>query len=517
MRFAILPVEKEEYVLKQECFSSTRLAYFLSYIEQNFPEDIVYPWYDHEIIDKTHPDFVAIYLSDFDAYERAYEIAHHISQMNIPIVMLGDVITSIPRLLPEFVNVGIIGEGEEQLKNLFGLVKKGVPLEAKFLTRLQGIAFYSKGQISINDRMNFFSDIDSIKLTRRPFFTMPAKWYPSFITGRGLPFRNSYESGFNTPLRLHSPEKMMFDLIDILTFYPGANSIPVEDYLLLHDPKRFKDFCNMFKEASIEKYFKLEIKAKIYQLNEENLNIIRHILKTQELEIDFGSLFEQSSKNIRNPYVDLEQHLKILSICRKYDLSVTAKFLVNMPKESKSDIARAYWIIKNNHLKVFPELKIKLEIGKFNLSSEFWLKSNVKKSFDDINKPADVLSTYKNLKNVLLFNNLTNLDEIKNTFDNIKNKEFRINLSTNNFKKQQSDFMRYLTYQKILEILYSKDLLPDAVEDILHRMGFNKAVEKPEINSSEYTQMLQSIVGGINWSGIIDTPYLEKLIEMVKK
>ncbi|MFN4149742.1 MAG: hypothetical protein ACK4IX_02280, partial [Candidatus Sericytochromatia bacterium] len=364
--------------------------------------------------------------------------------------------------------------------------------------------------------LNFFQDIDSIKLTRRPFFTMPAKWYPSFITGRGLPFRNAYNSGFNTPVRLHSPEKMIFDLIDILTFYPGANSIPVEDYLLLHDSKRFKTFCNMFKEASIEKYFKLEIKAKIYQLNEENISLIKNVLKSKEIEIDFGSLLQQSSKNIRNPYLDLTKQLDILELCKKHDLFVTGKFLVNLPQESKADISKSYWIIKNNHLKILPNLKIKIEIGNLQLGSEFWLRSNIKKTFDDISKPSDLLGIYRNLKSSFVFNNLNNTDDIKIAFSDIKNKEFRTELTDNSFKKQQANWMRYITYQKILEILYSKDLLPDAIDDILHRMNFSKPVEKPEDSSNDYSQIIQSLVSNINWSSLIDTPYLDRLIQEIK-
>lgn len=520
MRFAILPVEKEEYVEKQECFSSTRLAYFLGYLEQNFPEDIVYPWYDHEIIEKTYPDFIAIYIKDIEAYERAYYIAKDLSKLNIPIVMLGEVITYIPKLLPEFVTVGIIGEGEEQLKNLFGLVKKGITLEPKVLSRLQGLAFYSKGQIYINERMNYFNDIDSIKVTRRSFFGMPSIWYPSFYTGRGLPQKNSYESGFNTPVRLHSPERMMFDLIDILTFYSGANSIPVEDYLLLSDIKRFKTFCQMFKDASIEKYFRLEVKAKVYQLNEEIIHLIKETFKSQKIEIDFGILSPIVSKNLKIQYSEIQTHIEVLELCKKYSLSVTGNFLINLPQESKSDIAKVFWIIRNNHLKANPELKLKFEFAKLNIGSEIWFKSPIKKSFDDINKPSDILNTYNNLKKQMnLLNQSNDINEIQEIFLNIKTKPFKKKihaLQSLNIQQQNNYLMHYMAYQRTLEYLYSKDLLPDAVADILFRLFGTTNMKKPDISLEESSPMIKQILSSINWDALIGMSHLDRLIEEEK-
>ena len=86
MRIAIFPIEKEKYQIENKFSISTDIAYIISYLEKNNPEDIVFPTCNLDFLSKTKPDLVCIYAPYSFTYNQIVYISNEIKEKyNLPV------------------------------------------------------------------------------------------------------------------------------------------------------------------------------------------------------------------------------------------------------------------------------------------------------------------------------------------------------------------------------------------------------------------------------------------------
>jgi anaerobic magnesium-protoporphyrin IX monomethyl ester cyclase len=414
MRIAIIPVETDTYQDEGEAqknlvmydipvdhlfkgpsmgylFSGTPIGYLLSYLEQFFPDDLIFPVPDLDFLMKTKPDLVGISAPYSQAFNKAVELAGAIKEnLKVPVIMGGQHITYFPKSLPLCVDAGVIGEGEETFRDLINVLKQDGNFNEKNLSKISGIVFHQREQKVITLKRKLISDIDSIPLSRKFFYQATAFWLPTVCTGRGSPVK-SLNTQSTDPVRLHSAERMMGDFIDIITYYPDSRYISITDELFLHDIKRLRRFAEIVVETNLTKYFRFNVTALPEQLTEEVLYILKHSLDVNVLNIFFSGINIKTQRELKEPVIGPEAQAKILERCYKYSLKTVVNFLLGAPGETREDMAKNYWFIRQNTTKIYNNFTIKNRLYIPYPGTEAWSKAIIKRLLNDNLREWEIL------------------------------------------------------------------------------------------------------------------------------
>lgn len=464
MKIAFLPIEKST-----KLYSITPLAYFFSYLGQIFPEDLLYPVPDVEKAILTSPEIVVLYQTDTSLFNQVIKISQEIKEkLGVPIILMGNYITYLPKMLPDSIDIGIIGEGETQLEKLITLFKKARP-DDKALLKTDGIVFNSKNQKILTGRGKpvFTQDIDAIPLTRERFFNMVGDWQLTIQTGRGNPNKNIYTQNSDIPIRLHSIENIVKDIVDIVTFFPEVKRVPIMDNVFFHDFTRFKKFCETSKEGKLNKYLNLEVFARVHELNDEVIYLLKNYLKVYKINILLTPFEENIQKENKLPNLKKEAFEKVLSQCYRLNISVEIHSKSGYSLETKEDIAKKYWYFRNLNNKYNDFLNYSFSYITPDVGTESWLKAISKKLITDKTKDWENLSDSFNNKNPILLGN-SNINDIKDSMDKFNNLNERF------FEKEP---MLGFIKEKMD---YSKEFISNAADKIAEYFDKRKGLTKEE-------------------------------------
>ncbi len=179
---------------------------------------------------------------------------------------------------PEF-DIGIIGDGEETLKEVLDKYSAGESLE-----NIDGTVIRVGNEAKVNKPRTEFKSIDSypfpaVDLLQRdlyhaltvesPFFTM--------VTSRGCPFKCAFCSQiYNgvSGVRFRSPENVV-DEIELYVKQYGAKEIVFFDETFTLRKQRVMDICRLLKERQIKVHF--DIRTRVDSVDEEMIKELREV------------------------------------------------------------------------------------------------------------------------------------------------------------------------------------------------------------------------------------------------
>ena len=103
-------------------------------------------------------------------------------ELSIPIIMGGPHITSLPHQLPEYADIGVIGEGEQTLLELMQSYLDAGKFRSSDLAKIHGIVYRKNGKIQSTPYRELISPLDKIPLPDREllniqdFLKPPSRW-----------------------------------------------------------------------------------------------------------------------------------------------------------------------------------------------------------------------------------------------------------------------------------------------------------------------------------------------------
>ena len=479
MRIAFLPIENGFWLN-----TTTILSSYISYLETIFPDDLIYPISDLDFLIKTNPELVFIYQTETFLFDKVVEISAQIKkELGVPVILLGNHITYMPKTLPESIDIGILGEGEQQLEKIISLFKKGKPDE-RSLSKIANIVFNSKKQNIIIGKPSFTQDINSIALTRKTFYKMPGNWRFSISTGRGNPHKNIYSQNTEFPVRLNSIDFIIKDIVDIVTYFPEIKKVPILDNVFLHDFTRFKTFCETAKEGDLTKYLKLEVFARDYELNDEILNLLRYYLKVYRLNIILTPISENIQKENKYPNVKKEKLISILDLCYKLNINTKIHNSLFYSNENIEDSSKSYWFINNITKKYnyFFDIENKIIIPK--VGTESWIKAINKKIINEKNYKFNLFDNTLANERLPLLSNITkeNIVPIFTNFNNLKEKYFikepllnliqeKIDEGKSTYSEVEERVLDYIDKRDTLEVENKKDIFNLVSKDTKYQIS----------------------------------------------
>jgi len=344
-------------------------------------QDLVLEVDDPDRLLSHDPDVIGI-TSFTETFEHVVRHARYFKRLapNVPIIVGGEHISAAPQSLPESVDIGVIGEGEETLRELMHLYmrKEATP---ENLEKVNGIVYWHKGQRVQTAPRAWIMDMDSIAKPDRAFIHRPDQlWQQPLFTARGCPYQCTYcaSTRFWQKTRYHSIPRVIEEIEDIIRDFPQQSLIAINDDLFPLNRKRLRTVVEAIRAKGLHKKvgFTLNTRANVF-----DTEIVELIAAMNGQIVGFG--FESASDKILKQLkgkTSSREALKALQLCEKYGIAVVGSYMVGSPDETWEDLARTYWFIRNNRDRIW---KLSVLLSTPFPGTEFWHEAEARKLVDE--------------------------------------------------------------------------------------------------------------------------------------
>lgn len=287
-------------------------------------------------------------------YGKVIEFAKKIkSKHNIPFILGGVHISTLPLSLNKVFDIGVVGEGEKTFAELIKLYLKKNLFITKDLQKIEGLIFFDKNKLKTTPMREPIKDLDELPL---PDFKFVNKNYfrkeeiPSIsyigtkcylISSRGCPYRCVFcsTSHFWGKIRFHSPDytaKIIKKFMDDF----GSDYIKVLDDLFTISPQRLRDLKISFEKYGIlEKIKAIECQPRANLMNDE-LCIAMKELKIKVLNFGFESGSDKMLKWLKKESVTVEMNKNAILLCKKYGFYAYGSLIYGSPGETIEDMEK---------------------------------------------------------------------------------------------------------------------------------------------------------------------------------
>ncbi len=306
-----------------------------------------------EDLEKFSPDIIA-FTSMTVEYGKIIKFAKKIrDKHNVPFVLGGVHISTLPQSLDRVFNVGVIGEGEKTFAELIEIYLKNGFLSIEKFNGVKGVVFFDDKKLKINPMRESIVNLDELPIPDFKFVNsnyFRKEEIPSIsdigvkcylISSRGCPYRCVFcsTSHFWGSMRLHSPDytaRIVKKFIDDF----GSDYIKVMDDLFTISPKRLRELKESFEKYSIlDKIKGIECQPRANLMSDE-LCIAMKDLKIKVLNFGFESGSERMLKWLKNGSVSVELNKGAILLCKKYGFYAYGSLMYGSPGETIEDMEK---------------------------------------------------------------------------------------------------------------------------------------------------------------------------------
>ncbi len=303
-------------------------------------------------------------------YQQAIDFASKMKRWkNFQILIGGVHISTLPKSLKKCFDVGILGEGEETLKELIELYLKKEKFDKKDLKKIRSVIYKER------DKINITKIRDALELDSLPFpdfkFAHPNYFRKEEIPGinsigikgylfssRGCPYRCVFcsTSRFWGKMRFHSPEYIA-KLVERLIKEYNVDYIYALDDLFAISPERLKSIKNELNKKGLLNKIKGIVCAVRANLMSEELCKIMNDIKISTISFGFESGSERMLKYLKAGGSSVEMNKRAIILGKKYKFNIYGSLIYGSPTETIEDMEKTNdfidFCIKNGALNIW--------------------------------------------------------------------------------------------------------------------------------------------------------------------
>jgi len=338
--------------VKLERFLETRypplnLAYLAAVLRKNF-DDIQIKIIDDNIekeLDTFKPDVVGI-SSVSQNYNLAIEYARMTKQRNIKVLIGGIHISLLPQSLSKDMDIGIIGEGEVTVVDLF---------KSNFenLDKIDGIVYRKDDEIKFTKPRKLIENLDTIPYPARDLIDIEDHTF--MFTSRGCPYKCIFCSSYKfwKIVRFHSAEYVVNEIKLLIDKYK-VKYIDFADDLFIANRDRLKKIVELIKQEKIDISFGCDARANM--VDDEIVKLLKN-MNIQKIVLGLESGNDRILTYLKGidgkPTVTVKQNYDAVRIANKYGILVNAGFVVGSPNETEDEILDTLKLAKTSGLNHF--------------------------------------------------------------------------------------------------------------------------------------------------------------------
>lgn len=333
-------------------YSPLGIGYLVSSLRNKFGESAInFRVVDTDIeqeINCFRPDIVGISAVSQN-YNKAVLYAKIAKKYGIPVLCGGVHVSMMPSSLTRHMDVGVIGEGEKTICDLFELFIDKNKFHEDDLKRIKGIIYWNEcGKIAATEKREFISPLDSIQFPARDLLNIKSNTY--MFTTRGCAYRCSFcaSSRFWDKVRFFSAEYVVNE-IELLVEKYGVNHISFQDDLFSLDVSRVKEIIKLLniKNLSGKVAFSGAIRANL--VNEKIIKLLKQ-MGIVSLGLGLESGCDKTLKFLKRDNIGIRHNRNAIHAIKKFGIDVYGSFIIGSPQEDKKDILETLKFIKKSRL-----------------------------------------------------------------------------------------------------------------------------------------------------------------------
>ena len=344
---AINPYAEIEYR-----YPSLGLGYLASSLRAHFGADtfqfrVVNRDVEQVLVD-FQPDIVGI-TTVTQNYSIAKKYARAIRQKKIPVIIGGIHISLLPSSLSPDMDVGVIGEGEEAILELFELFMKKGNFDSEGVSQIKGIVYRSPGgEIRLTEKRPPLFPLDRISLPARDLLSIEKHSY--LFSSRGCPFRCVFcaSSRYWGPVRFFSAEYVVREIRELVDAY-GVKLISFYDDLMIADGARLKKIVSLLQREDFLAKVKFSLNARANLLDEGVVKLLKE-MNVVSVGMGLESGNERVLRYLKGSHISVDDNRAAIRLLRKYGIAANASFVIGSPDETEKEIWDTYRFIKTSGL-----------------------------------------------------------------------------------------------------------------------------------------------------------------------
>lgn len=353
MKILLIDVIDDQDKLQAKYYS-LGLGYLVSflpkYLREKLDIKIINSQVEAEIV-SFNPDMVGLSCVSQN-FNRAKRIAKFCKDRNITVVVGKSHITAIPASLDENMDVGIIGEGEQTFKEIVELfINKQFTKEN--LKKIKGIVFRDGDNLVQTESRPLIENIDLIPPPDREILNIKRGDDIYMITSRGCPYRCKFcfSSRFWERARFHSAEYVINEIKYLVNHY-NCLRITFCDDLFIADTKRLKKIVELIKKQKFYKKVRFTVSVRANLVNDDSARLLKE-MGADIVSMGLESGNERILKFLKGELATTRDNRDAINYLKKYNLQVSASFIIGSPDETREEIMETLGFIKESKLDLF--------------------------------------------------------------------------------------------------------------------------------------------------------------------
>ena len=305
-----------------------------------------------EELSKFAPDLVGI-SSVTQNFNIAASIAGMCKRMEIPVIIGGTHISTLPATIAPEMDLAIIGEGEQTMLEVVERFMR-CGMDPEQMKDIPGIAFRKgAGSMHISEDRALIDPIDTIPLPARDLLRIPQRGQIYLFSSRGCPHRCTFcqSTRFFNKTRSFSAEYVVDELEYLIKEYRPV-SICFYDDIFITNKGRLRKIVELIERRGIQRKVEFYVNVRAAQADEEIASLLKRMnVTTVDMGLESGT--DKVLHYLKGKSVSVEKNTRAIEIFNNAGMRTNGTFIIGAPDETVEDIMQTYNFIKKSALSYF--------------------------------------------------------------------------------------------------------------------------------------------------------------------